>query len=316
MNNPNEFPLNLKPLQRFAKRWAAELPGIKDIRLYHFYHYSSFLEKEEIGKYKNSVKYAVVFVADNPGELWNLISDDRGVLMTLVDADFMDVYQVRPDAIYINDWVFTTSDLADGSQNSSVMVNAPYWTLFPATEEYQTEASGDGIEPDTKVHAYQVKKRWGIDKIKLAEYVWEDGLHAYDEYGRRIPTVEMLVDLKSPDMRNDPEKQKAFIADQIKFFISDDILNFEYDHDLLKQPGRMEPVKSFQDFINEAKENKMPGALIAVELKERYQLTYVEIACALNLDADLQPDQFDAKKQRARRLINKGKGMKAKSVTP
>lgn len=232
MNNPNQFPLNLKTLQRYAKRWADELPGVKGVRLYH---YSSFLEKKEIEKHKSSVKYAVVFHAEKPDELWSIITDDEGVFPTLIDAAFVDVYQTKPDVNYLNDWVFTTSDLADGNQFSSVMVNEPYWTLFPISEEYQIEADGAGIEFGTKLHAYDVKKRWGIDKIKLADYVLQDGLRAFDEYGRQIPTVEMIAILNSRELWNNPELQKEFIADQIKFFITDDVLNFEYDNDLLKQ---------------------------------------------------------------------------------
>lgn len=77
-----------------------------------------------------------------------------------------------------------------------------------------------------------------------------------------------------------------------------------------------EAVESFQDYITQAKENKTPDALIAVDLKEKYSLTYLEIARALKLNSDLQPQQFDAAKQRARRLTANGKAMKAKSVTP
>ena len=39
-----------------------QLPGVKSIRLDH---YRSF-RKEEIDKYKSSVKYAIVFDADDP----------------------------------------------------------------------------------------------------------------------------------------------------------------------------------------------------------------------------------------------------------
>jgi len=94
------------------------------------------------------------------------------------------------------------------------------------------------IEPNTKLREWQVKERWGIDKLKLAEYVWEKGLPAFDQYGRRIPTVEMVVVLNSPDMRNDPEKQKDFFSDQITYFISDDVLNFEYDHGIKPTPAK------------------------------------------------------------------------------
>jgi hypothetical protein len=77
-----------------------------------------------------------------------------------------------------------------------------------------------------------------------------------------------------------------------------------------------ETVKSFQDFINQAKENKTHEGIIAVELKEKYNLTYLEIARALNLNANLQSGQIDAAKQRARRLIAKSIAARAKSVTP
>lgn len=94
------------------------------------------------------------------------------------------------------------------------------------------------IEPGTKLHAHEVKKHWGIDKLKLAEYVWEKGLPAFDQYGRKIPTVEMVVALNAIDLKNEPEKQKEFIADQIAYFISDDVLNFEYDHGIKPAPGK------------------------------------------------------------------------------
>jgi hypothetical protein len=97
------------------------------------------------------------------------------------------------------------------------------------------------FEPGTKLHAHEVKKHWGIDKLKLAEYVWEKGLPAFDQYERRIPTVEMVVVLNSFDLKNDLEKQKEFIADQITYFISDDVLNFEYDHGI--KPAQAAPVK-------------------------------------------------------------------------
>ena len=94
------------------------------------------------------------------------------------------------------------------------------------------------LEPNTKLREWQVKERWGIDKFKLAEYVWEEGLPAFDKYGRRIPTVEMVVQLNTIELRNEPQKQKEFIADQITYFISDDVLNFEYDHGIKPTPAK------------------------------------------------------------------------------
>lgn len=212
MNNPNEFPLNLHRLTRYAARWAAELPGITSVKLYP---YRSFLAKEN-DKHKSSAKYAVVFQGGNPGELWGIITDDSGKYSNLIDDGFADVYNKEPGTNFRNDWVFTISDFADGNEFSSIMTTEPHWVLYPAAQEGQDQAPA---------------------------------------------------------------------------------------------------AKSFQDFINEAKKNKMPDALIAVELKEKYSLTYLQIARELNLDHDLQPEQIDAAKQRAKRLIDKGRSKKCHTLT-
>lgn len=142
MNNPSEFPnLNLYLLQHYANRWASELPGVKSVKLYP---YSSRIAKEEIEidgyEHISSAKYAVVFESDNPKKLWPIINDDRGKYRKLIDAGFADVYQSKPDANFRNDWAFTTSDLANGNEFSSIIVHEGYWVLYPVEPAPAAEA--------------------------------------------------------------------------------------------------------------------------------------------------------------------------------
>lgn len=127
-------------------------------------------------------------------------------------------------------------------------------------------------------------------------------------------TGQNLTPAESAQAPLTPSKEaKELIADQNKSLSE---IPAEPAAPTKENKSAVELVKSFQDYITQAKENKTPNELIAVDLKEKYSLTYLEIARALQLNSDLQPQQFDAAKQRARRLIIKGEAMKAKSVTP
>jgi hypothetical protein len=185
VNNPNEFPLNLHRLTRYAARWAAELPGIKSIRLYG---YSSFLAGG-ISKYKSSVKYAIVFDAKNPEELWHIITDDSGEYLNLIDAAFVDFYIIKPDTNYRNDWTFTISDFAKKNVFSSIMTKEPYWILYPAEEEQAPETSPavktvvpkensldiNASEPLTDEQAEEIIKEMTVIRVSDTEIIIRHG---------------------------------------------------------------------------------------------------------------------------------------------
>lgn len=116
------------------------------------------------------------------------------------------------------------------------------------------------LEPNTKLREWQVKERWEIDQIKLAEYVYKDGLRAYDIHGRQIRFFDLQVaaqlevmaalrDGKILDLNNALENQLVIFAPIIAQFISDDIIDFEREYDLYKTPHTspaMEPTHAPQ----------------------------------------------------------------------
>lgn len=100
------------------------------------------------------------------------------------------------------------------------------------------------LEPNTKIREWQVKERWGIDQIKLAEYVFEKGLRAADINGRWIRLDEFLIDISLAEFRalregkefdadDEFDRQLERWAPRIAQFISDDIINFERDNNLI-----------------------------------------------------------------------------------
>ncbi len=99
------------------------------------------------------------------------------------------------------------------------------------------------IEPNNKLREWQVKERWGIDQITLAEYVYKDGLRAYDINGRQIRFFDLYVAAelelidglrngKKIDINDALEHQLEIHAPIIAQFISDDIIDFEREYNL------------------------------------------------------------------------------------
>ena len=132
-NHPAEFPdLNLFALQRYARRWATERPGVKGIRLYHYRSilYSRYMATEKAKYY--STKYAIVFDGDDLEKLSNDITDDQRIYPNLIDSSFLDVYRVKPVTKFQYDWAFTTADRAAWNEFSSVMIHEGYWDLYPS----------------------------------------------------------------------------------------------------------------------------------------------------------------------------------------
>jgi hypothetical protein len=188
-NHPDEFPdLNLYALQRYARRWAAERPGVKDIRLYHYRSilYSRYMATEKAKYY--STKYAIVFDGDDLEKLSNDITDDQGIYPKLIDNSFLDVYRVKPVAKFQYDWTFTTADRAVWNQFSSIMVNESYWDLYPAEEKLietapATEAVAlkensldiNASEPLTEEQAEKIIKAMTVIRVSDTEIIIKYG---------------------------------------------------------------------------------------------------------------------------------------------
>jgi len=137
MDIQSQFPnLNLPLLKSYAKRWASELPEVTSIKLYPYQsHLAKWFDR------KSSVKYAIVFDGDTK-KLWPPVTDDSGEYPQFIDARFADVYRLKPDRNYWNDWYFATSDLVDNNEFSPVMVNEAHvdlWPEAPAAEETSKE---------------------------------------------------------------------------------------------------------------------------------------------------------------------------------
>lgn len=171
-----------------------------------------------------------------------------------------------------------------------------------------------------KFRKWEVLKRWDIDGIKLAQYVC-DGLYAYNRYGSSLPTIEDQAQALA--FRYSEEEYLAYLADQIAWFIIDDVIDYEVvhgiaQHDTAPIPAALVPVvaKSADDHIKQRKTEGAKVEEIAFELYDRkgdFKLTYLEIARKLSLDKDLKPGQYDARKKRAERACQRGETMLVKS---
>jgi hypothetical protein len=190
-NHPDEFPdLNLFALQRYARRWATERPGVKGIRLYHYRSilYSRYMATEKAKYY--STKYAIVFDGDDLEKLSNDITDDQGIYPNLIDSSFLDVYRVKPVTKFQYDWAFTTADRAAWNEFSSVMIHEGYWDIYPAKED-QTLAAKTVVpkessldtsakEPLTDEQAEEIIKAMTVIRVSDTEIIIKHGNEEID----------------------------------------------------------------------------------------------------------------------------------------
>jgi len=171
-----------------------------------------------------------------------------------------------------------------------------------------------------KFRKWEVLKRWDIDGIKLAQYVC-DGLYAYNRYGSSLPTIEDQAQALA--FRYSEEEYLAYLADQIAWFIIDDVIDYEVVHGIAQHdtaPIQAAPApvvaKSPDDHIKQRKAEGAKVDEIAFELRDQkgsFNLTYLAIGRKLGLDKDLQPDQIDTIKKRAERACIRGRAMLTKN---
>jgi hypothetical protein len=232
VNNPKYFKhLDSYLLERYALRWAAELPGIKSVKLYP---YSSRIAKEEIeiGGYEHisSAKYAIVFESDNPKKLWPIINDDRGIYPKLIDAGFADVYQSKPDANFRDDWAFTTSDLANGNELSSIMTTEPHWTLYPAPEEhYQAPAA---IETSF-IHKREALKILRMTETELMTAVSNGEIKGFDQHRQLVQHWGRY----HADQTEDDRLHWTVLQCRVSYFDKGDVLYFAEQKGIAIEPA-------------------------------------------------------------------------------
>lgn len=113
------------------------------------------------------------------------------------------------------------------------------------------------LEPKTILREWQVKERWDIDQIKLAEFVYKDRLRALDINGKPLSIfdfdvaveVQCMMALRrgeKPDPDNEFKLQLEIFAPLISQFSSDDIIDFERKNNLIHGQQTTEKLDELQ----------------------------------------------------------------------
>lgn len=169
----------------------------------------------------------------------------------------------------------------------------------------------------------KLRQRWNIEKFELMSKITTDGQRDFNPSLTPISAAffkpyECVIRVYvGESMRREmPEYQIKAPGDIFNklddvLFCLADVEAWESTHDTGKTPATTPKTQTPEEYIKQAKKNKIKKELIALELRDKFSLTYLQIGRKLRLDAGLQESQIDALKQRAKRLCEAGEKLKS-----
>jgi hypothetical protein len=164
-------------------------------------------------------------------------------------------------------------------------------------------------------------KRWGYSQNDV-EYLLETRqLDAeYYQYPGISVILDPLAEAKVRRLVVHPFPYGKFPLGEVRI-MDEEVERFEQEREIAKDIGtetrvEIEKLRSTEnqeteeqkvkEYIDKCLADRIPKERIAVELKNKYKLSYLEIARSLNLNEGLNLQQHDALKERGYRIYKKG----------